>query len=280
MESKKISNVEHIVFESREEFERHFMHKDGAVPELIEDWREGKEKDWVLADDGGVVQILRQKQLPHPHDRKNYKNNGGGWCRTVVGTFVQNEKFDMDTNFDLHPNRYTFSQKTAEEVKYNARRRENPTKREKIFSVALATGKTLQSAYEEAYGPSNNWREKALDLVKRETVMKEVRASVDDVLKDLGVDLTAIFSEMWDLARQSDDDSVKFRALKELKETLLPKEVRRSSITGTERFGFSGFAGDKKLEEIEAQRSEVAHELSEVREIDADEDSELVSEQA
>jgi len=235
------------------------LHKDGVVPELVTNWREGRERDWVLANDGGIVQILRQKPLPHPHDRANYKNHENGWCRTIVGTFIQDNKFEMDTDFDLHPNRYTFTQRSAKEVKQRARARKNPTKRERIFSVALATGKSLQMSYEEAYGASTNWREKALELVKRETVMTEVRKSVQDVAKNLGIDIEGIFKEMWDLAKGSEDDSVRFRSLKELKDTLIPKETHRSSLTGRETFQFGGFGGDK-LKEIESAELKVLAE--------------------
>ena len=277
MESKKIKGVEHYVFESIKEFENYFMHKDGAVPELVKDWRKGKEGNWVLADDGGVVQILRQKPLPHPHDRKVYKNNGNGWCRTVVGTFVQNEKFDMDTDFSLHPNRYRFGGTSNKDVKEHTRNREKPTKREKIFSIAIATGKSLQMAYEEAYGPKTNWREKALDLVKRETVMKEVRKNSVEVLRDLGIDLRRIYSGLLELAEESEDDSVRFRSWKELREALEPKESRRMSLTGRETYGFSGFANED-LKQIEAEEvmalaeGETIDELPKVREIDGVED--------
>ncbi len=226
------------------------MHKDGAVPELVKDWRKGKERDWVQADDGGVVQILRQKPLPHPQDRKNYKNNGNGWCRTVVGSFVQAGKHEMDTDFDLHSNRYRFNGASNKDVVEHARNRENPTKCERIFSIALATGKSLQMAYEEAYGPKTNWREKALDLIKRETVMKEVRKASMEVAEELGIDMKKILTGLLELAEGSDDDSVRFRSWKELKEVIEPKEVIRASITGKESYKFDGF-NDVSLKEIE-----------------------------
>ena len=29
------------------------------VPRLVENWKEGKEQDWVVSDDGGIVQLLK-----------------------------------------------------------------------------------------------------------------------------------------------------------------------------------------------------------------------------
>lgn len=269
--------MEHIVFDNRHEFETHFMHKDGVVPPLVEDWRKGRERDWVIADDEGIVQILRRKELPHPHDRKNYKLHDNGWCRTVVGTFIQDKNQQMDTDFDLHPNRYRFNGKTDKQVKQHARSRTTPTKRERIFSVAISTGKSLQRAYEEAYGQSNNWREKALELVKRETVMQEVRKTSLDVLAELGIDLKRVYRGIIDLAEGSDDDSVRFRALKELREAIEPKESKRMSLTGREIYGFNGFEGDplKKIEATEVKvlaEGVTTDELPNVQELDDTED--------
>ena len=52
------------------------------------DWRDADEDDWVEADDGGVIQLLKvSKHVNHPNDRKNYKF-AKGWVRTVVGSFL------------------------------------------------------------------------------------------------------------------------------------------------------------------------------------------------
>ena len=105
MDFRKIKGTKHYVFKNREEFEEYFKSEHGAVPELNIDWRTAKQRDWVLADDGGVVQILKQGDLPHPHDRPNWKENNG-YVRTVVGSFIQSDKHLMDTDFSKHLDRY------------------------------------------------------------------------------------------------------------------------------------------------------------------------------
>ena len=108
MKYQLISSKKHYVFESKDEFREYFASKMIPVPRLIENWKEGKEKDWVVSDDGNIVQLLKVSAISHPNDRKNYKYSKG-WCRTVVGTFLMNSVSKMDTDFSAHKNRYTFS---------------------------------------------------------------------------------------------------------------------------------------------------------------------------
>ena len=36
---------------------------------IVFDWRKGNEGDWVMADDGGVIQLLKvNKEVKHPGD--------------------------------------------------------------------------------------------------------------------------------------------------------------------------------------------------------------------
>ena len=108
MKYQLINSKKHYVFESRDEFENYFLSKMIPVPRLVENWKEGREQDWVVSDDGGIVQLLKVSSISHPNDRKNYKYSKG-WCRTVVGTFLMNSVSKMDTDFSAHKNRYTFS---------------------------------------------------------------------------------------------------------------------------------------------------------------------------
>jgi hypothetical protein len=87
MDSRRVKGTTHYVFEDKAEFEEYFLGEDGAVPQLVEDWRQARQWDWTVADDGGVVQVLKWGALPHPHDRKNYKSRNG-YVRTIVGAFI------------------------------------------------------------------------------------------------------------------------------------------------------------------------------------------------
>ena len=107
-EYRKIRGDRHYVFDNVEEFVEFYDSKMMSPPDVVKNWREAKEGDWVFSDDNRIIRLLKVAQLNHPNDRKNYKW-AKGYIRTVVGTFVNNEKTFMDTDFDQHPNRYTFS---------------------------------------------------------------------------------------------------------------------------------------------------------------------------
>ena len=72
MKYQLINSKKHYVFESRDEFEHYFLSKMIPVPRLVENWKEGRERDWVVSDDGGIVQLLKVSTINHPNDTKNY----------------------------------------------------------------------------------------------------------------------------------------------------------------------------------------------------------------
>jgi len=87
MNHKSIRGVKHYVFDNLTEYVEHFE----GLAEEPKYWKDGNEGDWVEADDGGIVQLLKVGGITHPNDRKNYKHSKG-WCRTIVGTFLIKEK--------------------------------------------------------------------------------------------------------------------------------------------------------------------------------------------
>lgn len=226
----------------------------------MSDWREGQEGDWVEADDGGIVQILKRGELPHPHDRKNYKLNKG-WVRTIVGTFPCNSSAYMDTDFDQHPQPYTFSKKTQKEQLDNQRKRENPTKAEVIFVTALMAGKPLQMAYEEAYSPKVNWKEHAIGILKQERITKMLNKNIEDIAESLGLDYEYILRRLMELADSSSNENVTLGALKELADWLGAKDKVKQITSGQVKV-LNPFS-DKELLTIEAERVEALEQTNE-----------------
>ena len=184
---------------------------------IVFDWRKGNEGDWVMADDGGVIQLLKvNKEVKHTGDSKNYKY-ANGWVRTVVGSFINKENVKMDTDFDAHPNRYTFSKK----IKNTNKRvvdRKKVTKKEKEFATNIVVGMGAVQAYKNAYSElsENKARKKATILLKQERVMKEIEKSVLDVAKSLGIDHEYILGKLKTLADYSEDDNIVLQSAKEL----------------------------------------------------------------
>jgi hypothetical protein len=251
MKFKRIRGKLHLVFDSRQEFEEHFLKEEGVVPPLIENWRLGKQGDWVLSDDTAVVQILKWFPSPHPHDRANYKAKHG-ICRTVVGTFVQDDKHQMDTDFDLHQSRYTISGKPGDRTRRNA---ENLTKRERVFVAAIISGKTVEAAFIEAYGLRSNLKERISFLLRRKIIMDTIKEQVVSSCSKLGITVEWYLQLLKDLAENARDPRTQLGSLKEIGEVLRVKEAepaRTSNLVFQSSGQFQGF-DMSRVKQIEAE---------------------------
>ncbi len=211
-EKRIIKGVSHYVYEDLDEFQK--THPNTVVHP---NWRKANEGDWVRSDDDRIVQLLKvSNDVKHHSDRKNYKF-AKGWVRTVVGSFLNRENVKMDTDFDNHPNRYTFStniKNTSERVY----KRKEPTNKEKEFATNVVVGMGAVDAYKKAYSEMSNQkaRKKATVLLKQERVMKEIEKGVLDVAKGLGIDHEYILSKLKNLADFSEDDNIILQSTKEL----------------------------------------------------------------
>tara|TARA_R100000656_G_scaffold71416_1_gene53537 strand:- start:39 stop:833 length:795 start_codon:yes stop_codon:yes gene_type:complete len=254
-----IKGISHYIFDSDDEISNFF---GGNPPTIVNDWRNGVEGDWVRSDDGCILQLLKvSKKLPHPGDRKNYKWTNG-WLRTVVGTFIIRNDTYMDTDFDKHPDRYTFSGK-KKTPHQRIKERESATKREKIFATNIAVGmgpvKSYMDAFEKEQNPQSA-RKKAVLLLKQERIMKEVEKSVLDVAKELGIDHKYILDKLKCLAENTDDMNIVLQATKELGKAVgtMGTTVRQKEmgIVGM----FSGFTpqeleGAKRSDNLEIEEN-------------------------
>ena len=209
MEYRKIRHKKHYIYDHISEF---YNAHPNETP--LKDWREGKQGDWVWSDDGKIVQLLKVvNKIKHPNDRKNYKY-ASGYVRTVVGTFLKTKGVKMDTDFEKHPNRYTFSGKNPKSVKD----REGVTNKEKIFATNVAIGMGPVKAYMDAFNSDDELqsRRKATLLLKQERVMQEVEKSVLDVCKGMGLDHEYVLKKLKCLADNSSDDGIVLQSTKEL----------------------------------------------------------------
>lgn len=214
MKYGEIRGIKHYVYDSAKEFNNNVEN----VNVKLKYWKDDdvEEGDWVIADDDGVVQILKKGKLPHHNDRKNY-SYGNGYVRTIVGSFTIQEKTFMDTDFDLHPNRYTFSKnlKISDE---NFKKRKNVTNNEKLFITEVVTGKDAVTAVKNVYGTQDfkKAKSKAFALLKQERIMNEVEKGVIDIAKGLGIDHEYVLGTLKHLADRSDDDNIVLQSAKEL----------------------------------------------------------------
>ena len=232
MESRKIKHTRHYVYDTNKEFM-----KDHPKGILHSEWRDAKEGDWVKSDDGRIVQLLKvSKNLSHPK----------GYVRTVVGTFINSKKTYMDTDFEKHPNRYTFSTK-IKNTSSRVKERSNCTNREKIFATSVAVGKDAVSAYMKAFTEKNRntARKKAVILLKQERVMTEIEKTSKEIAKELGIDHSYILGSLKQLADTSEDENIALQSLKELGKAIgtLGNQVKKieTGVVGM----FQGFSPEE-----------------------------------
>ena len=211
-EKRTIKGIPHYVYEDLEEFK-----KDHPNTIVHLDWRKAKQNEWVYSDDNRIVQLLKvSHNVNHHSDGKNYKF-AKGWVRTIVGSFLNRPNVKMDTNFDNHPNRYTFST-NIKNTSNRVHKRTKATNKEKEFAINVVTGMGAVDAYKRAYSEMSNQkaRKKATILLKQERIMKEIEKSVLDVAKGLGIDHEYILGKLKNLADFSEDDNIILQSTKEL----------------------------------------------------------------
>ena len=211
-EKRTIKGIPHYVYEDLEEFK-----KDHPNTIVHLDWRKAKQNEWVYSDDNRIVQLLKvSHNVNHHSDGKNYKF-AKGWVRTIVGSFLNRPNVKMDTNFDNHPNRYTFST-NIKNTSNRVHKRTKATNKEKEFAINVVTGMGAVDAYKRAYSEMSDQkaRKKATILLKQERIMKEIEKSVLDVAKGLGIDHEYILGKLKNLADFSEDDNIILQSTKEL----------------------------------------------------------------
>ena len=101
------------MFEDKDEFP-----KDR---DYIEDWRDGRIGDWVLADDGCIIQILRAGKMMRKKGHRKYLG-------TCTGTFLALKNTKMD--------RYKTPQQQKEKRKEQTKPNERERKKERnVWSI-------------------------------------------------------------------------------------------------------------------------------------------------
>lgn len=188
MDFDTIKGTKHYVYHTEKEYRDYFDGLNQRAPELHWDWREAPEGAWVVADDGGIVQILKADVMGRRQTR---------YCRTVVGSFVCNESVEMDTDFEAHPDRYRFSKKDMSH-RDRVKARKNCTVQEIRFVQELLKGELVEDAYKKAFrNPDMEYykaKSKGNLLIKQERIMSEFKKEIKKVAGDLGIDAEYVLS--------------------------------------------------------------------------------------
>ena len=228
-----VNNIRHNVFEDVDEV-------PGNVDYLY-DWRHGSLGDWVLSDDGCVIQILRTGTM--------FRSKGTlkkvDYIGTCTGTFLKDGKMSMDA--DRRENIYSLSgKKSSKEVLED---RKNLTGREELFIHNLQKNMKLKDAYINAFKTDNEKyaESRAMLLIKTERVQKKMKEHLKPILEKLEINEELVLDGIKSIATTAEKDSDRLKALTELSEVLEIKDkgVKVQEITGmASKELFSGFTDE------------------------------------
>ena len=241
MKEYVIKKEKHIVYETSEETPKNLN--------INNDWRKAKLGDWVKADDGNVVQILRAGEMLN---KGRYLQKYVGTC---TGTYLCSKKSKMDTK--RRKNIYSFG---GDKTHYDSiKGRKDITQQEAIFAKLIALGVPPIDAYKRAFNTDKQQYAKVRSGVLLKT--ERVRRAVSEELDKLSISLRYLIKKAKD---EVDDDesraSDRLTALKMLWEAKgVVKKEKTTQVTGAVFQGFD----NKQIE------------VAQVRQIEGGEDAKI-----
>jgi hypothetical protein len=235
MRTYKISNIFHKVFDDKEELP--------SGIDVIPEWRKANIGDWVEADDGCYIQILRKGTMKAARGKNRIRYYVG----TCTGTFMCNKSIKMDTA--KRENVWTLSGKNTEKVIFD---RTSLTKKELVFVQFLAGGLSLEEAYLTAFDTKNRRYaiEQSAKLMKTERVRTAMKEELRPILKELDIDDKYVLKNIKEVVEGDEKAETKLKALFKLSDILDLEDKTQTKVTQLTGAVFQGF-GENVLEEVQ-----------------------------
>lgn len=232
----KVNGIDHTVYDSSDELPKDFKYID---------WRTAGVGDWVKADDGCFIQILRKGKMVVPKGRNKVREYVG----TCTGTFPVSSRVKMDTSRRV--NIYSFGgNKNSADVLLD---RTVLSKHEHLFVVYIASGLTPQEAYMKAFPTTNPGyaKHKSAQLVKTKRIITAMKEELKPILEEIGVDEKTILENINNIALTSEKDETRLKALFKLSDIMDLEDKNKTTVTQVTGALFQGFK-DKDL--LKAER--------------------------
>ena len=216
------------------------------LPEGLEykkNWRDGKLSDWVLADEGCVIQILREGKMVKPKGKERVVRYIG----TCTGAFLVSDKTKLDTSKRV--NIYSFGGHVGRDQIIEGR--ENLSSREELFVQHLASGMDARMAYLKAF-PTNDPHYAGLragQLIKTTRIKTAMKEELRPVLEELGIDETTVISGINQIALGSQKDDTRLKALFKLADIMDLEDKNKTQVTQISGAVFQGF-DEKQIAEV------------------------------
>ena len=248
--TRTIKGKKHYAYESKEEFHR--AHPDTP---LITDWKQAKEGDWCLSDDGKIVQILKKGCFV---DKKKRDNN---YIRTVIGMF--NHRGSSPFAGTIKDEIYRFTKKTS----YMVNTTGYLTDAKRNFAKYIAHGMEPVEAYQKAFPTTKSLdyaEKKSTLLLRNKTVRQAVDKEIENLMSEVGITKRYLLETTKDVIDKTEvRDNDKLRAIETLMKIsgLLSTEKKVDSVALIQEF--SGFSREKLKAFEQGMLPEKQKELSE-----------------
>lgn len=170
-------------------FNDYFKNIGEEPPEVVVNWYDCKENDWVLTHDLRIIQVL--KYIPAP-SKTSYNK---AIIRTCVGTFAINKDNFFDSDFELHKDRYRISSSNKTYVEKIFTRKDN-TKNEDLYCKLISKGESPKNAYMKSFRTSNKDYAHAMSnmLSRQERIQNKVSDEIEKILEQEGVSKSYIIN--------------------------------------------------------------------------------------
>ena len=231
----KVNRITHTVFDAKKEVPREIRYK--------EDWREGHITDWVLADDGCIIQVLRKGTMK----KAKGKVREVEYIGTCTGTFIVSSTTKMDTS--KRENIYSLGGNISRDERLESR--EKLSTKEELFVQYLASGMDARMAYLKAF-PTNDPHYAGLragQLIKTTRIKTAMKEELKPVLEELGIDETTVIGGINQIALSSQKDDTRLKALFKLADIMDLEDKSKTSVTQISGAVFQGF-DEKQIEEV------------------------------
>ena len=236
MRHYKVNKIQHTVFDSEDEVSSDIHY--------LRDWREASLSDWVLADDGCIIQVLRMGKMIKPKGKVREVTYIG----TCTGTFLVSPTVKMDTSRRIN----IYSLGGNVERNQRLEDREDLSTRETLFVQYLSGGMDPRKAYLTAF-PTNNPHYagiRAGQLVKTSRVRSYMKEELKPHLEQLGLDEFYVLRGIKSEADNADRADTRLKALFKLADIMDMEDKNRTQITQLTGAVFKGFSEDA-LKEVE-----------------------------
>ena len=233
MRHYRVNSIEHVVFDNSDEV-------PGDVDYLY-NWKHGHLGDWVVSDDGCIIQIIREGKMK----KSKGVNREKTYLGTCTGTFVVSDSTKMDTS--KREDIYSLGGRERNERVEN---KENLSSREHTFVQYLVSGMDPRKAYLKAF-PTDDPHYAGLragQLVKTTRIKTAMKEELKPFMEELGIDEAYILKNIKSVVDSAQKDDTKLKALFKLADIMDMEDKNKTQITQLTGAVFKGFTEEKLVE--------------------------------